>query len=334
MGLAYQPDYELKAENKDITDAIRKGLLSLSVDDHAGVKSDRLSLQLAWPHGRKTPPRGAVLQLSLGFKGTLQPKGRYIVDDISVQGPPRKLSIQASAAPMDPRKQKGVMQSQKNRSFDQITLGALVETIAQESGLIARIAEQLAQIELAHIDQSNESNMNLLQRLALRYGAVFKPSGEYLLFLKQRQAKTASGQLLAELSVQPTDVTDWQVRQSSREVRRKVIACYHDVEQGEPVEVSVGQGVPAQRLTFRYVSLDAAKAAATAQAKKQQGRVATLDLSMPAHPKWLSLTPLGIMKLSGFGDAEDGRWQVQSLNWVLSSSGFTLKVHAEQFNAD
>ena len=242
MGLDYRPDFSLSADGKDITAVIQRNLISLTLTDNAGSESDRLAITVSLPDSVATPKKGAVLRLGLGFNGELIDKGQYVVDEVTSSGPPRRVQIVANAAPMDNRKQSGSLQTQKTRSFDDVTLGDLVKTVASEHGLVPRVNSELDSIQITHVDQVGESDMNLLTRLAKRYGAVSKPANGYWLFLKEGEGKSASGKTLKNITIQPHQVTTWQCRFSSRNDVRRVVATYHDLETGDIKEVSTGTG--------------------------------------------------------------------------------------------
>ena len=329
MGLDYRPDFSLSADSKDITSVIQRNLISLTLTDNAGSESDRLAITVSLPDSVATPKKGAVLRLGLGFNGELIDKGQYVVDEVTSSGPPRRVQIVANAAPMDNRKQPGSLQTQKTRSFDDVMLGDVVKTVASEHGLVPRINSELDKIMLNHVDQVSESDMHLLTRLAKRYGAVSKPANGYWLFLKEGEGKSASGKLLKNISIQPHQVTTWQCRFSSRNDVRRVVATYHDLETGDTKEVSTGTGEPEFRIVFKYPNYDEAKAAVLARAKSVKSGSDTLDITMPAHSSIMSLVAEGHIKLVGFGDVEDGKWRLKSLEWSLSESGFQLRISGD-----
>lgn len=329
MGLDYRPDFSLSADGNDITAAIRKNLISLTLTDNAGNESDRLDVTVSLPDSVSTPKKGAALRLGLGFNGNLVDKGQFIVDEVTSSGPPRKVQIVANAAPMDNRKQSGSLQTQKTRSFDDVTLGDLVKTVSADHGLVPRVSSDLDSIKINHVDQVGESDMNLLTRLAKRYGAVSKPANGYWLFLKDGEGKTASGQALKNITVQPNQVTTWTTRFSSRNDAKRVVATYQDLESGDVKEVSTGMGEPEFRIVFKYPNYEEAKAAVLARAKSVKAGSDTLDITMPARSDIMGLVAEGHITLDGFGDVEDGKWRIKGVKWSLSDAGMQLSLSGD-----
>ncbi|EFD5297050.1 late control protein, partial [Escherichia coli] len=101
MGLnEYQPDFSLTAEGQDITKAIKRGLAELRYTDNGAAtkRSDELMITL-FSETLALPPKGAVLTLGLGFNGNLVNKGTFTVCQVASGGPPRRITIYATAAP-------------------------------------------------------------------------------------------------------------------------------------------------------------------------------------------------------------------------------------------
>ncbi|MFM2476349.1 contractile injection system protein, VgrG/Pvc8 family [Celerinatantimonas sp. MCCC 1A17872] len=327
MGLSYQPQFSLSADGNDITEAIWNNLISISLRDNAGKKSDRLAIAITLPSSASTPPKGAVLNFSLGLNGTLIDKGQFIVDELTLSGPPRRLQIVANAAPMDNTKQSGLLQSHKTRSWDDVTLSNLVATIAKENDLIPKVSTDMATQTIAHIDQINESDMALLTRIAQQYGAVVKPANGYLLFTTDAAGKSASGSSLPVITLAPEQVKTWQCRFNSRRDAQRVIAMYHDVESGDTKEVSIGTGDPAYRILYTYPNKDEAEAAANARAKTVKAGSDALDITMACQSDVMSMVAEGYVQLNGFGDKEDEqKWRVKTIEWTLMSTGMAMHI--------
>ncbi|MGI2871555.1 contractile injection system protein, VgrG/Pvc8 family [Vibrio fluvialis] len=327
MGLEFKPDFSLSADGNDITALIARNLISLTLTDNAGKdESDRLALNLSWPSSSPTPKKGAVLRLGLGFNGEMWDKGQFVVDEVTTSGPPRLVQIVANAAPMDNRKQPGSLQTQKTRSWSKVTLGDVVKTVAGNHGLVPKVSSSLNDVAIAHIDQVSESDMNLLTRLAKRYGAVSKPANGYWFFLKDGSGETLSGKPLKNITLTPDQVTNWQCRQSSRGDAKRVVATYHDVASGETKEVAVGVGEPEFRIVFKYPNYEEAKAAVSARSKQVKDGTDVLDITMPARASVMNLVAEGTITPSGFGDVEDSVWRTKTVEWSLSETGLQLRL--------
>lgn len=330
MGLDYEPDYCLTANDNDITSMIRDSLVNLSLTDNSGEEIDRLSITLLLPSHFKTPSKGAELSLGLGFsEQELTHKGKYIVDEISVSGPPRLITIVANAAPLTKASNKTALQSQQTKTFDDMTMNDLIKEISSKHGLEPKVSEGIGILKMEHIDQTDESDMSLLSRLAKKNDAVVQVKNGNLIMIKKDEGKTVSGKPLQVISLTPDQVSSWQCTISSRGDVKKVTANYLDVATGKNGEVSVGVGEPVVSMPIRYSSKQEAEAAIKARMSDGEAGSNTLSITLPVSPEFLPLVAEGKVKLNGFGDIEDKEWTVRSLEWSLSNSGFTLSISAD-----
>ena len=197
-----QPLFHIHADSVEITAAIRDRLIELVITDEAGIQSDELKLTLDDRHREdgsiaELPRIGTVLTVSLGYAETrLVSLGRFIVDEVEIRSPPATLTASAKAADMV-----GPFRSPKTRSWDATTLGQLVETIASEHRYEAKIDPELGAIAIPHMDQTEESDMALLTRLAAKHDAVAKPVAGFLVLAKQGSIKTITGLVMPTINL-------------------------------------------------------------------------------------------------------------------------------------
>lgn len=197
------PSFRIIADRVDVTAAIKDRLLELAVIDVAGVESDEVKLTLDDRRREdgalaELPRIGTRLDVALGYAETaLIGMGSYVVDEIEISSPPATLSVSAKAADMS-----GPMRSPKTRSWENLTLGDVVATIAREHRLVPATDPELASIPIVHIDQTAESDMAFLTRLASHYDAVAKPANGHWVFTKRGQAKSATGKKPADCGPQ------------------------------------------------------------------------------------------------------------------------------------
>ncbi len=85
------PDFKVIAAGINITPQIRDRLLSLTVNDEAGLRSDQVEITLDdRDNAIELPSPGAPLAVFMGYKETfLVPMGVYTVDDGGGQRPAR-----------------------------------------------------------------------------------------------------------------------------------------------------------------------------------------------------------------------------------------------------
>ncbi|BBG61297.1 contractile injection system protein, VgrG/Pvc8 family [Providencia rustigianii] len=340
---AFLPAYHVTAEGKDITAVLQRCSAELTLTDYGGAtaKSDELTISL---HSETLPlpSKGARLRVAIGFLGQLVDKGEFVVCSMSSSGPPRRIDLYATAAPMNAQKQSGNVLNQKTRSWDNLSLGDLVKTVATENGLIARVAEKLAVIPLAHVDQVAESDANLLSRLARTYNAVSKPAGGYWLFLPQGAGSTVSGYALKPVTLTPSVVSTWHYQEGDRGSstggtrgtggekkphQETITARYFDKADGRTKTVSVAHEGASVTNPYTQPEKDTAEQQAKSKKTHAQRNSQKMTLTGPCQPEHVILTAEYPVTTSGFGGREDRSWLVESLVFSLSESGLSYTLN-------
>ena len=317
-----RPEFRVIADSKDITAAVKDRLLSLRITDEAGFKSDLASLALDNRDGKVAIPRtGVELEILLGYKETgLVRMGVFKVDGVSVTGPPDALSISARAADM-----MSGLKARRTRSWDDTTLGDLVRTVAQEHGSGARVNADLDRVSLPHVDQTEESDMQLLTRLARDNGAVFKPAGGNLVLAPRGEAKSASGAAMPLVQLARKDLVSWTMQAADRGKYQGVAAYWHDHDGAERTAVTVGSGEKLFTLPGTYPDADAATRAAQAKLDAFQRGTATLDLTLVGRPSLGAESRVSVTGVPGIV----GEWIVATAQHTLDGQGLRTELQAE-----
>ncbi|SNV67467.1 phage late control D family protein [Haemophilus pittmaniae] len=236
-------------KKKDITTVVADRLISLSLTDNRGLEADMLEIELSDHDGKLAlPSRNVTINLALGWKGEqLVGKGSYIVDEIQFSGAPDRLAIRARSADL-----KSSLFEQKERSFHQIHLGDLVQQIAKSHGLNCFVAAGLHNALIEHIDQTNESDINLLTRLAEQYDAMATVKNGVLLFMNLGAGQSVSGKPLPAYQITKKQGDNYNFSIAESENYKSVRAYWHDPDSGKRGEITVDTNtsiVKKQRMT-------------------------------------------------------------------------------------
>lgn len=321
-----QVAYKIEVDGKqDITALIADRLLSLEVTDRAGVKSDRLTIEIDDRDQRLEIPRtGAKLGVWLGYVGgDLVKVGQFAVDGVELSGPLRTMTISANAVDMNTS-----IKAPKERSFDESTLGELASIIAADNGLKLSISSKLGKKQLGHVDQT-ESDMQLLTREAAKYGATVKVSDGRLVVAERASGKANSGKALPKIEIRAEDCASWSASVVERTNYKSVRAYWQDLDSAERTGVTAGSGKPELVLKNSYSTPDEAQEAATNKLAAINRAQSTAHVSgMVGDP---SLAAECIANLIGFRAGVDGdNWVVNQVTHRVSRSGYTNDVELEQ----
>ena len=319
------PQFRIVVEGQgDVTAQIRERLLGLRVRNEEGYRSDAVEIRLDDRGGEmELPRRGVALEVELGYEATGRvAMGRYVVDAVELSGPPETLTVRATAADM-----RAGAKQRKTRSWDQVTIGALVAKIAREHDLEPRVAQELARIVLPHVDQTDESDLHLLTRLGEKYDAAARPAGGRLLFTRRGAGRSATQGAVTAVGVAREQAGDYRVTFDDRQRYGSVKAYWYDRSAGRRREVTAGSGEPVYALRDDQVDANTARYAAQARLDALNRGAVALSLSLrPGAPTVSTETPL---TLSGFRDGVNGRWIVTRVGHELSGGGLATEVEAE-----
>ena len=233
-----RPLWRIRVDGVDITGSLDSRFVSLSLTDNRGMEADQLDLTLDDADGRlMLPPRGAVLALALGWEDDgLVDKGTFTVDEVEHSGAPDQVTIRARSADL-----RAGLSTQRTRSFHQLSVASILNDIAAAHGLTAAIAAQLAGEIIDHLDQTNESDANLLTRLAGMFDAIATIKAGRLVFMPAGAGLSASGKPLPVMSITRQDGDQHRFSIAERDTYTAVRALYNDIELGQQGAVIWGK---------------------------------------------------------------------------------------------
>lgn len=352
------PTCRIRVNGKNISTTLQERLICLTLTDNKGFEADQLDLELDDADGKlDIPPRGATLQLALGWKGKpLVDKGSYIVDEIEHRGAPDRLTLRARATDL-----RAGISTKKERSWHKTTIGKIVETIAKANGLKPAIPAWLAKKPVEHIDQTNESDANLLTRLARQYDAVATVKAGRLIFCKAGEAESVTGKPFPTAVIVRGSGDQHQFSAADRDAYTAVQANWHNLDRGTQGEVIVNADTKFERrsrvtkrgrLTKRkhlttvqqkaiepsasnikvlrhiYASEATALQGAKAAWEKMQRGVATFSIVLATgRPELFPELPARVVGFKPIIDACG--WIISKVTHTLNDSGYTTALEFE-----
>jgi len=366
-GAQLTPDFMLKVNSKDVTTNIRDRLISMTLTDNRGFEADQLDIELDDADGQLAMPvRGAVITLFLGWKGqTLFGKGDFTVDEVEHHGAPDTMTIRARSADF-----RGSLNSRREVSYHDTTLGEIVTQIAARNNLKPMLADGFAGIAVAHIDQTQETDAKFLTRLATLYGAVAAVKAGRLLFIKPGNGVTASGKPIPQMTITRQDgdrhsfsIADrgaytgvsasWlhtkdpkskKVKVKRKPKKKHLRALEHPAAKKKKTtatktpEASEGDYLAGTEdniftLTTVYATKATAMRAAKVKWDKLQRGVAEFTLTLAMGRA--DLYPETPVRVSGFKSVIDAQpWIISKVTHSLSGSGYTTTLDFEVLLSD
>ncbi|MDA9231174.1 contractile injection system protein, VgrG/Pvc8 family [Rickettsiales bacterium] len=322
-----KPIFKVTADDKDITDIFSPRLVSLNITDETGLVSDKAEILLDNRDNiLEIPPRGTNIEISLGYENQdLVLMGSYIVDNIDLSSPPSRMRIVAKASNTKIKDLTNKIRSPKSRSWHEYSLVGIVSKIAKEHKFISLIDEYFEQIYIAHIDQTNESDLSFLTNFARDYDAFIKFVAGKLIFAKKNKGATITGKELPKLELSENQITSWRLNILDRDKFGKVIAKYHDFATAEEKKVTTGNGEPDYEMRYTFTDQNRALEAAKAKLAEFERGISKLEISLPGNPILSAESKIIIPDIKYL---KDRTWIVEAITHDISDQGYQSTINA------
>jgi phage protein D len=313
MGLSYTPIIVIHGDNADL---INGRLLSWELIDVSGRQSDQLTLTVDTQGIEGLPTEGQTIGLSIGYNedNALTYQGEFKITRVTPRIYPDSVTIVATPAKFHVTDQTAFKQRHSN-SFYKMTLGEIFRHVITPHGYSPRVAPELDNIMIDHIDQCDETDMSFLTRIAKRYDAVTKPVNNLYVLARRGQVQSISGRTLTPVRFslpaknEPTQTSFIQASADlpSRTRFNGVVATYWDAEQGKEISVQVGKS-PFKKLRNQHDSAEQATTAADGELRNLARTGVKIYLDVPGHP---DLVAEGLIELSdSFPSYMRGKWSI------------------------
>ncbi len=342
--LTPRPAFDIKIGGKTQT-TVNDRLVSLTLTDNRGFEADMLELVIDDADQKVAlPKRGAQIDIALGWKGeSLVNKGRFTVDEISHTGPPDQLIVTARSADF-----RDTFNVKREYSWHDITIGKLVASIASRYNLKAGVSEDLGKIEIDHADQTSESDISFLTRIAEKLGAITTIKNGMLLFMHPGRAVSQSGKLLPAITITRASGDKHSFRVADRDAYTGVTAYWLDLNFGKPKKTTVKRAKKAKepassckdggylkgvegnvfvmRETFKTEPA-ARRAAAARWSKLQRGAA---EFTMTLARGRADLFPELPAVMQGFKpEIDQAAWIITQVTHTIGDNGFTTALNFE-----
>lgn len=268
-------------------------IVSCEVTDREGVSSDTVRIVLNDDPPAGIPRKGALIRVWLGYGlFGLAYMGAFEAEEIEVEILPYRMNITGKAAQMR-RKTK----QNRERHWDEKTLGDVLEQIAGEHGLTPVIDGELGAHRYDWLGQLGESDIHFVERLADRHGAIFSVKDGKLVFARAGAGTTAVGAPLTPVIITPDILQpdSARVRFTDRTQYKSVKASFTDRALAKKRDVEADSdpaGEAIYRIGEQFADEAEAKRAASAKARELKRRQATFAATIVGNPAARAGAPL------------------------------------------
>lgn len=297
-------------------------LLSITVTDNEGTKSDSVELEIDNRSQIPAPKKGAKMKVWLGYADSgLVYMGTFMVDTWTKKGRPLTMTVSAKAAGLTTD-----IKAPKSRSYHDKKVEEIVKQVAGKNKLGSKVHPDLGKIKIGHIDQQNESDLNFLTRLGKRVGANFKLADENVIFNKAGAGQLPSGGDAPTFTITETGVTDWSATGSERGSYKSSSASWQNTTKGERETITEGEGTPRYRDRKLYKTEDEARAAAKATLEGLKRGKVSFDANFPGKPEMFAGAKV---QAQDFDPDVDMLYILKTATHKLDSSGLSTGIKCE-----
>lgn len=300
-------DFKIIAQGQDITETIKKNLISLEVKDEDGNMADEVTITISSIY--KRPKYGDELEVFLGYKETgLSKIGVFKVQTSTITN---KHQMKFSATGVDFG---GNLKVKKSREFLEITLKELVSKIASEH-FLNFVCD--VDIFMPYIAQEDKSDLSFLQEIAKDNELIFNIKNNTLICATKKQDEL-------KYTVDYKELIDISITHSNKTKYESAKVIYRDTKENLDKEVLVLEGEPQLRCERSCQDEDEAKRIGLASLTRANKGIVSGELTIPFKIIFAG----GILNLTNTTD--DGEYGITSVSHTLDSSGFTTTLNFEQ----
>ena len=316
MALGFTPLVQIYGANADL---LNQRLISWEHIDAAGIESDQLTLTIDLEGLEGLPGLGGKIGLLVGYREMeeMVDKGQFKVTRLTPTLFPFRLTLVATAAPFSKDDETGFKQ-RRTASHGPTTLGQLFSKLVSAHGFSSRVAADVSLIKIAHVDQSNETDMGFLTRLARKYNLVAKPYGDAYVLARPGQIKSISGQKLTDVTLSVTHdnrpgdhaFISATLEEGAREQTQGCKTCFWDA--AAAVVRWIETGVAPHKVIRQQQPNEAdAIAVGEGEVRKMLRKKFKVKITCPGNPL---LTAEGLLLLDDtWPDFMRGRWSIEKV---------------------
>lgn len=309
------PDFKIIVNDKDVTESLRSYLVSIEYSDDIDNEADGLTLRFQGENF--IPPSfNDSLKVWLGYVGDLWYIGSFSVLKSRIEF--ETLEVEVTATPVDFGSD---IKEKRTMSYDNCTLDQILHKIAARYKL--SIKNSFPKRAYKHKSQTDQSDLDFMQRLAKESGATFAIKNNTIIF---RPKNGSDGDKeLPSFTIDAKNTKGLWFETLDKTAYGSCTASWRDTKSNKTKSVTVGKGKPVLHIksTFKDESDARMKAIARLDESKRgqsRGGFECEGMNIVAGSK-VQLSNLPPGWLSSFG--------IKQVRHSWGEGGYTVSVEIE-----
>lgn len=311
-----QIQFKLEANGVDVTKQLNTQTSEISFTDEDGTVSDEISLRVEGLH--KRPKIADELKLWLGTKE----KGLFYCGLFQVSRTPvtygeeNFLNITATAVDFSKN-----LKVKKSQSYENCSIKEICEIIAARHNL--SVKSDFEDIYVLYVEQSTESDLHFLKRIASEYNALFSIKNNTLVFHKKIKNGKKSEDL-PRFNLKISDNNNIRIEPTNKTSYNSCKAVWRDTKDNMQKSVTIGDGEPVYLLKDAFESEADAKSKAEAALQKANAGTKEGTIKCDGFEVYAG----GILSLSGTLE-DDDEYHIKRVDHIVNSSGWKITIKIE-----
>jgi len=291
-------------------------ILSLSFNDCAGSKSDKVSLKVVPSFPRPAPNT----KLELTFKSFVNDElkeslecGLFHTQTVT-RSNNKTLSFSATGVEFNEKQKEKLSNNYKDTKLSNI-----VDIVAKRLGHSVKF--KTLDPTIKSLLQTNETDINFLERIAKQYNVTFSIKNDIIYFVNK------DDETLPETTINIEHCESSSIKHTTKTYYQSCECSWHDVDQGKLLVVTYGDGTPCLKVKGAFK--DDRDAKIKAQAKLLQANKGTVQGSF--SNRGIALYAGTKVNVTGTYESEDdGVYSVESCTHTWSrSDGWVTDVEIQ-----
>ncbi len=305
--------YTLKIDGKEIENI---NILHISFADAAGVKSDKLTLKVR-PDFPKPKPAAKVELIFKRYKNdeliTKLDAGLFHVQTVTRTNN-KHLSITATGVEFSAKQKEKV-----SFHYKETKLSNILKVVAKR--LDHALKFKTDDLDIKSLNQTNETDLNFLERLAKDYNCLFSIKNDVIYFVNKDNKD------LPENIVNVATCSTSTIKHSSKTYYKSCIASWHDKDLAKTITVSVFAGTPVLKIKGAYKTKQEAELKAKAKLLDTNKGIIKGSFSTRGEAIYAGTK---VKLIETYKDEDNGVFSVLTCNHTYSdSTGWNVSIEVE-----
>lgn len=240
------PDFRLIVNDNDVTERLRPYLVSIDYTDDIDDEADGFTIKFQGENF-KPPSFKDVLKVWLGYDDDLWYIGSFSVLKSRIEF--ETLEVEVTATPVNFGSD---IKEKRTMSYENVTLDQILRKIAARYSL--KVKNSFPKRAYKHKSQTNQSDLDFMQRLAKESGATFAIKNNTILF---RPKNGSDGDKeLPSSTINAKDTKGLWFETLDKTAYGSCVASWHSTKENKTKSVTVGKGKPVLHIksTFKDAS--------------------------------------------------------------------------------